>query len=387
MRRSAQAAWLAVGTVACGPYPGVEVIGATEEQAEMVDRVLMTWAGAAKRKPKLRNIQFRPRTPEMDPDESSRFFYDSGVMLLVPRHGDDEIPLASLPITLHHELGHAFDHSVAGTFSARPYWSPYAEEIDKYDQPEERYAETAGFGPDGLRLFPAPGEGDCEVNESADDAAVVRGDLLRPEGLDLLPPAPVTRTLRFPTGGFVTGVRRIGDDGVEFEIALLSYARRDPVVQFPDLDLPEAYTSLAGTPWADLPATGYFEEEDVPLAWAAGIGVALKQATPVGDGTTQLSHISMDRTRADHEKIDFRLTIETTVEGGELVAVHDSWCANVYSRSGYLRPFFAHTSEGVWLIHPAGEQVTMRFFPNDGVPRATERWAVADYPMTLVREQ
>jgi len=388
MRPGVRSAWIAALTAACGPYPGVAVIGATDEQAEIVDQVLATWADAAKLRPKLRQIWFG--VPPGDPNAgylAPHFNPDVGQIVLVPYGTDEYLTTIQLVDALHHETGHAFDHSTANQYSENPYWSVYKREPDRYDQPLERYAETAGFGPDGLRLFPDPGEADCALNQSVDDAAVVREDLLRPEPLDLRSPAPVTRTIVLPRGASVSSLYALGEDGVGFNI----WADKADIYDLllPDLDLPEMYTTLDRERWPDLgfdPQAQLWPEE-APPTWAPGIGQALENPTPIGDGSTQISRVHMDKTRASMEKTDLWLYIETDVLTGEVLAVQDSWCADPYKVDTNRAPMVLQTSEGVWLLHFRGEQITMRFFPADGRPKAPERWLVTANPTVLVREQ
>ena len=388
MRRRVRATWIAALTAACGPFPGVDVIGATDEQATMADRMLGTWADAAKRTPKLRQIWFG--TPPNDPNPDLRISHynpESGQIVLIPRDGAAAFDEKELVTTIHHEIGHAFDFSGRRMFSDEPYWAAYNQEVDEYDRPLERYAETAGFGPDGLRLFPDPGEADCPLNESVDDAAVVREDLLRPERLDLRSPAPVTRSILLPRGASVSSLFVLGEDGVGFNLWAEKADMADLLM--PDLDLSELYTTLDRNRWPDLevdPGNVLWPEE-TPPTWAPGIGQALENPTPIGDGSTQISRVHMDKTRASMTKVDLWLYVETDLLTGEVLAVQDSWCADPNKVDTQRAPMVLQTSEGVWLLHFRGEQITMRFFPADGTPKAPERWLVTANPTVLVREQ
>jgi hypothetical protein len=360
------------------------VIGATDAQAEIVDQVLGAWADAAKQRPRLREIRFdQGPTPE-NLDRPSD--YRSGVITLFADDLQDPWTVAT---SLHHELGHAFDDSRHPQLSLRPCWSSYASEEDPRDRPAERYAQTAGMGPDGLRLFPEPGEADCALNQSVDDAAVVREDLLRPDRLDLRSPAPVTRTILLPPGSSLPSVFAIGEEGIGFQI-WSDFADYSPDLLVPDLDEPDVTFQLDPTRW---PGLQYDPSErldplDVPRTWAAGIGRALENPTPIGDGSTQISSVKMDTTQANLDKIDLTLVLETDVLTGEVLAVHDTWCQDAWSRSWGTNPPMAFTtSDGVWLVHFSGEQITMRFFPRGDTPKPTERWSVHFDPATAVRER
>lgn len=388
MRLGVRSAWIAALTAACGPYPGVEVIGATDEQAEIVDRVMATWEDAAKHRPRLRSIRFVDRTEDLDLDPWAPAVYRCcDRIFIVTPDAEGDVVGERLVESLHHELGHAFDYSHVGKFSSDSYWDPYYLEDDPADQPHERYAETAGFGPDGLRLFPDPGEADCPLNQSVDDAAVVREDLLRPDRLDLRSPAPVTRTILLPRGASVSSLYALGEDGVGFNLWAEKADMADLLM--PDLDLPEMSTSLDRERWPDLeydPQAQLWPEE-APPTWAPGIGQALENPTPIGDGSTQISRVHMDKTRASMTKVDLWLYVETDLLTGEVLAVQDTWCADPYRVDTNRAPMVLQTSEGVWLLHFRGEQITMRFFPADGTPKAPERWLVTANPTALVREQ
>lgn len=376
-------AWFSLLGMACGPYPGVAVVGANDEQALIVDSALRSWADAAGRKPKLSAVRFLDAT---DDDDGELFaeYSQPDIRLWNGLSGWNLVRL------IHHEMGHAFDYSRPTQFSAGAYWDVYDDEAAFYDRGEERYAQTASLGPDGLRLIPEPGSTSCALNETADDAAVVRADLLRPGGLDLQPAAPVTRSIQLPDGAWAPSLFKVGEDGVGFVVDF-EHSDFSTTVLIPDLDLSEAYTSLYGTKWADVVFDKYalFPRGDVAPTWAPGLGVALENPTPIGDGSTQVSLVRMDHTQAFYEKDDLYLTLETTVETGEVVAVHDAACPSYGSFAEGYPGRVVKTSEGVWLVNAMqrGEPVTMRFFPDDGRPRPAERWVVENNPLTLVREQ
>lgn len=372
------------GCAACGPYPGVAVLGATDAQQVVVDGVFRSWKEVVRRQPFLQRVEF---VDQIDTDIGSGRGLHSGNRIYLRRDLGD-VPLLEV---LHHEMGHAFDFSRPSAFSSESHWLAYAGEEDHFDRGKERFASTAGLGPDGLRLVPEPGATECQLHELSDDAAVVRADLFRAEPDTFQPAAPIARTIRLPTGAWVQGYDAFGDEGVRFDF-VFEDDRQSGTIYIPDLDLPELYLSVFGTPWADLYVPGGGEalaEDPVPPTWVPGIGAPLETPTPIGDGSRQIAHVSLDNTQSVLERDQMRLTIETTVDGGEVVAVHAYDCPSLNSLNMGEYSLIRTTSDGVWLLNALrlGEDVTMRFFPRDGVPRPPERWTVEHEPLTVVRER